>query len=77
MAQTNKQKQDKRKERLQAAAERDGFETWSQALTAWWKGEARLTLRAVDLGWACAQCGCSNIESDLLCGFCDTPRPSH
>lgn len=33
--------------------------------------------RAVDLGWTCAQCGCSNIESDLLCGFCDTPRPSH
>ena len=48
MAQTNKQKQDKRKERLQAAAERDGFETWSQALTAWWKCEARLTLCAVD-----------------------------
>ena len=37
----------------------------------------RLTKRAVDLGWTCAKCGCSNIESDLLCGFCDTPRPSH
>ena len=48
MAQTNKQKQDKRKERLQAAAVRDGFETWSQALTAWWKGEARLTKRVPD-----------------------------
>lgn len=35
------------------------------------------TKRAVDLGWTCAKCGCSNIESDLLCGFCDTPRPSH
>jgi hypothetical protein len=29
--------------RWQAAAERDGFETWSQALTAWSKGEACLT----------------------------------
>lgn len=49
MAQTNKQKQDKRKERLQAAAERDGFETWSQALTAWWRGEARLTPAPTDV----------------------------
>ena len=57
MAQTNKQKQDKRKERLQAAAERDGFETWSQALTAWWKGEARLTLVAADGRKAAAQKG--------------------
>ena len=28
--------------RWQAAAERDGFETWSQALTAWSNGEAHL-----------------------------------
>ena len=34
--------------RWQAAAERDGFETWSQALTAWSKGEACLTQRAPD-----------------------------
>jgi hypothetical protein len=39
--------------------------------------QQRLTKRAVDLGWTCAKCSCSNIESDLLCGFCDTPRPSH
>ena len=37
---------------------------------------SRPTKRAVDLGWVCAKCGCSNIESDLLCGFCNTPRPS-
>jgi len=35
--------------RWQAAAERDGFETWSQALTAWSKGEACLTKREPDL----------------------------
>ncbi len=28
-----------------------------------------------DLGWACGKCGCTNLKSDLLCGFCDTPRP--
>ena len=37
----------------------------------------RPTKRAVDLGWTCGKCGCSNAKSDLLCGFCDTPRPSH
>jgi hypothetical protein len=35
--------------RWQAAAERDGFETWSQALTAWAKGEARLIKREPQL----------------------------
>jgi len=45
---SSKEKQDQRKAELQAAAERDGFETWSQALTAWKNGEARLTKRAVD-----------------------------
>jgi len=34
--------------RWQAAAERDGFETWSQALTAWANGKARLTPRPPD-----------------------------
>jgi hypothetical protein len=29
----------KRVAQLQAAAERDGFETWSAALTAWKRGE--------------------------------------
>jgi len=45
---TSKEKQDQRKAELQAAALRDGFETWSQALTAWKNGEARLTKRAAD-----------------------------
>jgi hypothetical protein len=39
---TSKQKQDRRKAKLQAAAKRDGFETWSQALTAWGNGEVRM-----------------------------------
>ena len=37
---TNKQKQDIRKAALQKAAERDGFANWSQAMTAWMKGQA-------------------------------------
>lgn len=36
----------------------------------------KLTKRAVDLGWECGICKSSNLESDLLCGFCDSPRPS-
>lgn len=59
MAQTNKQKQNKRKAEMQAAAERDGFETWSQALTAWKNGAARLTLVAADGRKVAAQ-KCSN-----------------
>jgi hypothetical protein len=51
----NKVKQDQRKAELQAAALRDGFETWSQALTAWKNGEARLTKVAADGGKAAAQ----------------------
>jgi len=46
---SSKEKQDQRKAEMQAAAERDGFETWSQALTAWKNGEARLTKRVPDL----------------------------
>ena len=30
---------DKRKAELQAAAERDGFASWSEAITAWKNGE--------------------------------------
>lgn len=45
---SSKEKQDQRKAEMQAAAERDGFETWSQAITAWKNGEARLTKRATD-----------------------------
>ena len=48
MVMSSKQKQDQRKAEMQAAAERDGFETWSQALTAWKNGEARLTKVAAD-----------------------------
>ena len=44
---SSKEKQDQRKAELQAAALRDGFETWSQALTAWKNGEARLTKEIV------------------------------
>jgi len=46
---TSKQKTDKRKAQLQAAAIRDGFKdlpnskAWSQALTAWKNGEYKLT----------------------------------
>ena len=49
MPKSSKEKQDQRKAELQAAALRDGFETWSQALTAWKNGEARLTKRAPDV----------------------------
>ena len=45
---TSKEKQDQRKAELQAAALRDGFETWSAALTAWKNGTARLTKYAPD-----------------------------
>lgn len=45
---SSKEKQDQRKAEMQAAAERDGFETWSQALTAWKNGTARLTKVAVN-----------------------------
>ena len=39
---TNKQRQDKRKAELQAAAIRDGFRNWSEALTAWKNGQYKL-----------------------------------
>ena len=51
---SSKEKQDQRKAEMQAAAERDGFETWSQAITAWKNGEARLTKRALDGGESAA-----------------------
>lgn len=35
---TTKEKQDQRKAELQAAAIRDGFSNWSQALTMWKNG---------------------------------------
>ena len=54
---TSKEKQDQRKAEMQVAAERDGFETWSQALTAWKNGEARLTQVAADGRKAAAQKG--------------------
>lgn len=39
---TRTARSDKRKAELQAAAERDGFESWSQAITAWKNGDAVL-----------------------------------
>ena len=54
---SSKEKQDQRKAEMQAAAESDGFETWSQALTAWKNGKARLTLVAADGRKAAAQKG--------------------
>ncbi len=57
MSKSSKEKQDQRKAEMQAAAERDGFETWSQALTAWKNGEARLTLVAADGRKAAAKKG--------------------
>jgi hypothetical protein len=35
---TRNQRSDKRKAELQKAAERDGFGTWSEAITAWKNG---------------------------------------
>ncbi|MCI0554937.1 MAG: hypothetical protein L0287_28655 [Anaerolineae bacterium] len=39
---TRTQRSNKRKSELQAAAKRDGFSTWSEAITAWKNGEAVL-----------------------------------
>jgi hypothetical protein len=39
---TRTERANRRKAELQAAAERDGFENWSQAMTAWKNGEAIL-----------------------------------
>jgi hypothetical protein len=39
---TRAKRSNKRKQELQAAAERDGFATWSEAITAWKNGEAIL-----------------------------------
>ena len=39
---TSTQRQRRRYGQLQAAAERDGWTNWSEALTAWKKGKARL-----------------------------------
>ena len=54
---SSKEKQDQRKAEMQAAAERDGFETWSQDITAWKNGEARLTKRVPDGATRAAQKG--------------------
>lgn len=42
---TRTKRSDKRKAELQAAAKRDGFATWSEAITAWKNGEAILVKR--------------------------------
>jgi hypothetical protein len=39
---TRTERSNKRKEELQAAAIRDGFTTWSEAITAWKNGTAVL-----------------------------------
>lgn len=39
--------------------------------------DSQLTMRAADLGWKCAVCESTNLASDLECGYCETPRPSH
>jgi hypothetical protein len=39
---TRTQRTDKRKAEMQAAAIRDGFATWSEAITAWKNGDAVL-----------------------------------
>ena len=54
---SSKEKQDQRKAEMQAAAERDGFETWSEAITAWKNGTARLTKRVPDGATRAAQKG--------------------
>lgn len=38
----NKRGQDKRKAGMTSAAKRDGYKTWSNAITLWIKGEAVL-----------------------------------
>jgi len=35
------------------------------------------TTGAADLGWECGICKSSNLQSDLVCVFCDTPRPGY
>jgi hypothetical protein len=72
---TSKEKQDKRKAEMQAAAERDGFETWSQALTAWKNGEARLTLPAPDKGDSPAPGNLSTLKADTTAEHEPTPAP--
>ena len=59
---TSKEKQDQRKAELQAAALRDGFETWSQALTAWKNGKARLTTACTGLAGFSASPSESTLE---------------
>jgi len=72
---SSKEKQDQRKAEMQAAAERDGFETWSQALTAWKNGEARLTKRAADGAYWCGKCrNWSKNNRAGNCVLCNTPR---
>lgn len=44
---TRTARSDKRKVELQAAAERDGFETYSAAMTAWKNGEYALVKRVI------------------------------
>lgn len=35
------------------------------------------TTDAMDLGWECSICKSSNLQSDLVCVFCDSPRPGY
>jgi hypothetical protein len=73
--QTNKEKQDKRKAEMQAAAERDGFATASAAITAWKNGKARLTQRAADGAYWCGKCrNWSKNNRAGNCVLCNTPR---
>jgi len=32
------------------------------------------TTGTMSLGWECGICKSSNLESDLICGFCESPR---
>lgn len=73
MPKSSKEKQDQRKAELQAAALRDGFENWSQALTAWKNGEARLTMRGSDGANVCRVT--KHFYVDGVCAECGYPKP--
>lgn len=57
---------------LKKAPQKGGGYRWAERQ----KVKRRPTKRAADLGWTCEVCQSTNLESDLECGYCDTPRPS-
>jgi hypothetical protein len=58
---------------LKKAPQKGGGYRWAERKRI---NGARSTPRAANLGWTCAVCQSTNLESDLECGYCDTSRPS-